>query len=452
LSGGQSSILDALYFSKLMYTDAKSSFFEDFRSNLNNMIVASKEEHAKLEAEIKNIVESKITPPNDTRPTVTEAKIPKTTLTKIVRLVENAGIEIKVTEKKQEIIENTVVEKPKPEKIEEPVNNLPLNDNPKFDGNTDKPNEDGFEDFDYEEFENYENKDVNNEKKIQDYVYGSYSSLMKSVNEIISSLKTKTPPAWRNTVKEIYNNINKFGLDTYNNLKNKEDYRQNYSLFIHAVGYLKAINADIDSELDAAKSNPEFVIGSTLNKDKLDSQAELFFLAHKNEYQQQVNDISSKVSQASAASRFMKRMLTHMSPRRDKHLRLDISRDFRNARKGLQGMMDDLENRHINFRSLMAKSDVFYNSIISSFDKLADLADMYNSKMRIEKSDRKQNKDRMPYDLIRETDINAIRTISKNLDTDRKNIMSLELIEKNISEAHAEIAKLSTKDNDVTDQ
>ena len=173
-------------------------------------------------------------------------------------------------------------------------------------------------------------------------------------------------------------------------------------------------------------------VTTTIDDGDVNSQADNFA---KSEFSKYRDLATAKISQASTyASRFIKRMITHIIPRRDRNLRLLISRNVRQARSGLQGMLDTLEDRHLNFRRLSANSELFYDSLISCYEALADLADMYNSSMRIEKSYRKQKHDRMPYDLIPTLDINALRMMQRYLEADRMSIQKLQELENSITE------------------
>lgn len=147
-------------------------------------------------------------------------------------------------------------------------------------------------------------------------------------------------------------------------------------------------------------------------------------------------------------------MQTHLGWSRDKSIRLMVDRHIRNARKNLQSMLDNLEKRHINFRSLIRDSEAFYESFIQVYDKLANLAEAYNSRMRIEKSDQRQQQGKMMYEIIPNSDIYALRKIADSLQRDNDNIEMLNKIESSISEMQSVIneSKSQIDESDESDE
>jgi hypothetical protein len=62
--------------------------------------------------------------------------------------------------------------------------------------------------------------------------------------------------------------------------------------------------------------------------------------------------------------------------------------------------------------------------------------------MRIEKSERKVKKERMRYDLIPTTDINAMRIIRNRLVSDRQDVRDLDALETDVSKLQASLDKI----------
>jgi hypothetical protein len=214
-------------------------------------------------------------------------------------------------------------------------------------------------------------------------------------------------------------------------------------MFLKAVGDIRATVHQTQTELDAKDRKPDFEFGVTLDEAQLENHARAFVKQYQQDLEKFIEDnySSGLVSQAAhnPISRWWKRMQTHLGWSRDKSIRLMVDRHIRNARKNLQSMLDNLEKRHINFRSLIRDSEAFYESFIQVYDKLANLAEAYNSRMRIEKSDQKQQQGKMMYEIIPNSDIYALRKIADSLQKDNANIEWLNKLESSISEMQSTI-------------
>jgi hypothetical protein len=274
------------------------------------------------------------------------------------------------------------------------------------------------------------------------------SSTLESLNrEINKERQFSIPEPWDDKVDNAFNDAQILSARVFDAIKSavpgSRDYLDAFFRYFRAVGYLKAICHAAKAEETAISMNPGIVPGSTIDDNDMSGQSLNYVEGKMSELKDVILSINSgKVAQASSVSRFMKRMLTHLSPRRDKHLRLTISRNVRDAREGLQGMMDSLEQKDINFRNLIAKSRNFYDSFIRALDEMIDLANMYNSTVKVEKAERKyksvQDKKtyRMPFDIIGQGDISSVARIKQQLEIDRTTISKLYESEQKMSKLY----------------
>jgi len=434
LTMGESSLLDSIYIAKQLYSDAKSSFFGEFRKNIEEMLVSTNNQLETLKEELKKKPE-KVKPLiystqrkvilegiDDAQSVINEPlpeAVPKTKDDKPPLSDKPIKLPSEEDLKKELSKEPSPEVAAEPEKASTPSRRVspgrtrrkrkipvaPVPEAPKSE----------FIDSDFEQAQ-YENR----YREIAKYLYGNVDALIRESHDVILS---NLAEPWGSRVKQEYRTAYKLGELMVSKIRNGEDYEFDYLEFLKSVGAIKSI------EYMASVQPPDV---TTINEGDVNSQADNFAKAEFSKYR----DITTaKISQAStSASRFIKRMITHIIPRRDRNLRLMISRNIRQARNGLQGMMDTLEDRHLNFRRLSATSELFYDSLINCYEALADLADMYNSSMRIEKAYRKQKHDRMPYDLIPTLDINALRMMQRYLETDRMGIQKLHELEGSITE------------------
>lgn len=259
-----------------------------------------------------------------------------------------------------------------------------------------------------------------------EYWYSDTKDYIQTLSEV--------PEPWNNRMRNQWTALNS-RIERLRQSKGDAEWTKNYLLFLKAVGDIRATINQTQVELDAKDRKPDFEFGVTMNDGQLENHARTFVKKYQEDLEKFIDqNYRGLISQASnPISRWLKRMQTNLGWSRDKSIRLMVDRHIREARQNLQAMMDNLEKRNINFRSLIRDSEEFYDSFIQVYDKLADLADAYNSRMRIEKSDRKQTKSRMPYEIIPNSDIYSMRTISRVLNSDRIAINHLNTIEQKIS-------------------
>ena len=437
LSIGESSLLDSIYIAKQLYSDAKSSFFGEFRKNIEEMLVSTNNQLEALKEELKkkpeknkplidstkrSVILNGITdaqnvisePIPEVVPKTKDEKLPLSEKPVILPSEEDLKKEISKEKKQEENNQEIPKGHVKPSRRVSPGSNrrkrkIPVAPAPEV------PKSD-FVDSDFEQTQHEVRY-----REIAKYLYGNIDSFIRESHDIIQA---NLAEPWNTRIKQEYRKAYKFGELTVSKIRNGEDYEFDYLEFLKSVGVIKSIDY-------MASVQPTDVI-ATINEGDVISQADNFAKAEFLKYREAA---AAKIVQANtSASRFIKRMITHIIPRRDRNLRLMISRNVRQAREGLQRMMDTLEDRYLNFRRLLASSELFYDSLINCYESLADLSDMYNSSMRIEKAYRKQKHDRMPYDLIPTLDINALRMSKKYLEADLIGIQKLYELENSITE------------------
>src|SRR5690606_12377741 len=217
-----------------------------------------------------------------------------------------------------------------------------------------------------------------------------------------------------------------------------------YLMFIKLVGDIKTSVNAYKTELNLSNGDDSFEFGTTIDEKSLQDQALNFTEAYRKELQTIAKISYGLVSLASNSfTRMLKRFRTQMSwGKIDRSLRLSVDRNLRTSRDNLQQMMDNIEKRNIDFRSLISSSIRFYDSLIDVYTGLASLGEMYNSRMFIEKSKRKSEKEHMPYDLIRETDIRSMKTIARELQKDKEDIKELYSLEESIPDLEAKLNRL----------
>lgn len=433
LGMGESSILDSIYIARQLYSDAKSSFFGTFRRNIDQMLFDANKHLEELK---KQVGEGE--PIEKDKPARPINPVVKKTILEGISSVQEAISETPAIEEPpekpaDELKPGQKVISPKPAEVPPeavaPEAKTKRKKRKKVPVVPAPPVVNDFIDSDLEQAQHEARyRDVVN------YLNKNIDTLAISSFEVINK---NFPEPWGSKIRQIYRNVYNVGNLCIQKIRKGEDYELDYVAFLKEVGLIKSMEYVATVEKNTEGAEP----GSMMNKSKLNSQADNFARAEYTRYQDMIQS-SGKVAQASAASRFIKRMITHIIPRKDRNLRLMISRNIRQAREGLQGMMDVLEDRHLNFRRLTSTSDLFFESLKHVYEGLADIADMYNATMRMEKSYRKQKEIKMTYDLIPVQDINALRMMQTYLEKDSSNIQKLEDFERSIMEASEKLEAL----------
>ena len=467
---GDPAILDALFLAKQLYLDAKGSFFEDFRKSLNNMIRTTLFELERLEKQLK-IEKAKhrerertgpqptpqpgkggipVPSPKKTKEKADAESDKEKALTQLGKRLQEAQAELsKSLEReraldKQRALDNlqsnlstgqgqipvedalrSGVDKPgktKPSKpkavVPEPEPEVPELDVPPPPEPPDPRQR---------------------QIAIRNFIMTDAKETYLEEARNLSSYRG-APEPWGSRIRDQWVAVNSAAEDVRADLP-LNTLSMNYLTFIKAVGDFKATAQALKDEMLAYQKDNSFEFGSTKDETQLENQARQFVRSRYEKFASS-EDVPIIV-QGSGLSRWVRRTLTELSWKRDKHLRLQVDRQIRDALKGLQPLMDNLEKRNINFRQLINQSGNFYDSFIQVYDKLADLAESYNARMRIQKSEHKVEKKRMKYDLIPNADINAMRNISKMLKADRFNINELDKIETGVSRLQAVLEKFN---------
>lgn len=503
--GNEKDILDAIYLTKQMYLDSKSGFFEIFQKNLNSMMFAAESKVAELENELKapkdkiqanpvignkpiTIVTPEITatktgpvtvPVNTSIPStvkeVVETQEPTTsTLSETILSLEkemkglkqslrtNVTIPIISTTKKK------TTKKPTLELLEQEENELQPNENEdELLQSTVKDDQEPFEQPSEGE-QIIENIDTVKEEIVPETILEPEISpeeirkqkfldnrkfILESVGNVYNEIKTQKgthyedPNPWGDRVYHQWLAINK----TIQEIKSSKSLRvliNNYRIFIKSVGDLTATLLFIQKELEEQKTNPDFVWGSTLNESKLEQEAINFLHVYDEKLKQKFEE-TLKSEASNRFNRGFKRMMTYLSSDKAKHIKINIDKNIQKTRDGLEQMMDNLEQRNINFRSLIDQSSLFYDSIIETFDKMGDLADMYNSAKRMEKADKKTKKETFRFDFIPVTDISNLRFMKTKFQEDKNKIQRLHSAEIQISKFQNILKELQERIDNV---
>lgn len=485
------SILDALLFSKNLYADAKITFFTPFRENLKEMLDVStkasedlqqavKEEEKKIETKKKALEKEKAQRERDEfKSKMTETK-PTTPIEKQKSNIDKKMTEMVVPEKQKE----PKSEKPKTEKtekkiepkleepkVEEPESLGPsfLREKKPFVKEVVTPNieskrtilpdipippespveipesiEEALPEISLEE------RSTVYRKHLVDNIQQLYRDVFKSVSEL-----NNIPDPWDDRIRNQWSGLNAQAdyvmrliisaiPEGFDVRKYIEKQHIQYLMFIKMIGDIQASINAYKSELVLSKDNEEFEFGSTIDEKNLQDQALNFTENYRKELQSMAEISHALVSLATNKfTRMLKRLRTQMSfGKIDRSLRLEVDKDLRSARENLQGMMDNLERKNINFRVLISDSLRFYDSLIDVYSGLASLGGMYNSRMLMEKAKRKTEKQYMPYDILRETDVRAMKGIADELKRDRDNIRQLYSVEGMIPDLETQLSRL----------
>lgn len=432
LGMGESSILDSIYIARQLYSDAKSSFFGTFRRNIDQMLFDANKQLEELK---KHVGEGE--PLEKDKPARPMNPVVKKTILEGISSAQEVISEPVSEESSEKPVDELTpgqkVISPKPAVPAAPVvepqvtkkrkkkRKVPLAPAPQVTSD--------FIDSDLEQAQ-YEER----YREIAKFLNKNIDVLAVSSFDIVNK---NFPEPWGSKIKQAYRNVYNIGNLTIYKIRHGQDYELDYVAFLKEVGLIKSMEYVASIEQTTEGAEP----GSMMNESELNSQADNFARSEYTRYQEMIQSVG-KIAQASAASRFIKRMITHIIPRKDRNLRLMISRNIRQAREGLQGMMDVLEDRHLNFRRLTSMSDLFFESLRHMYEGLADIADMYNATMRMEKSYRKQREIKMTYDLIPAQDINALRMMQTYLEKDTSNIQKLEELEASIMDASEKLEAL----------
>jgi hypothetical protein len=272
-------------------------------------------------------------------------------------------------------------------------------------------------------------------KEFIDYMKEKVNSIYKEFDfnkDIIEKRKNIIDP-WKSELVTRYKEVRKLVKDLYKHEGKSEDELFNlFQEFAVKAGKFIAICNSLDSgsfnKKDISKAGIDFArvpVGQVL---KL-----------KNSIQKS-SSLSLALYKTAAAPQFINRLLTNLSFKKDKNIRLRVDREIKKAQQGLQQMMDNLENKNINFQDLIRNSGEFYSSLIEIYDKLADLGDNYNAALKTEKTKKKSGKH-----IISQVDINFLRTVRNRFEQDMSAIKSLEQLEGKIIEISKNIIDLQPK-------
>ena len=481
---GDPAILNAIETANELYLDAETSFFEDFRRNLSEMSTAGIAEinNLKINSEVpegeKGSLTTNVQMPgtsggtdpkgeNASKKTPTPSagfsQTSKPIVPKVPPLVPKVQMPIGVpTATPGPTVDpgsKVPIEKPPAETITEQPPTVPEQvppstpvvqpTSPVVEQPTQPPDHDDKASVSLKTFmfENY--------TELKDSVLENWSN----VNDLYA--EDELPEIWKDILLDKFTNIRKSYafLTSLGNLIGTDkgvSIDRLYKAYVYAIQCLIEFLVYYNQfliEQKAAEVKGSFTFGSTIDDDKIQE-------AIKNTLDPYIRNINTFMKIANFSqdgiiayggngiTRWFNRMKTHLSSKRDANVRLYADRSITRAREGLQKLMDNLEQRNINFRSLIQQSEAFYNAMIDLYDKLNKLGMMYNSRMRIEKSNLRVKKDRMPYDFIPVSDVNQMRNIKNALERDKEKINTLKQIEDTVI-AYQEKIQANMKNTDI---
>lgn len=485
---GDPSILNALHAVNQLYLDAKSTFFDQFRNQLSEMIQSTSSEFIALNEEVKGLrtqqgidgLVGQDAEPLSTGPTqmpdlkapqprpvhkADKPKVDKPDAEIIDKLVRDSEGAVEEAEKaSQNLTGDTETLEKEPVKVPSiPSGTFDdiVKTDPGFDDvvkpESEKPESEKPESEKPESVEEFVQEPVEPEPEQPDVDVGALRKAMRTfiMNKTLNLYQnvssearvvSEAPEPWFSRLRNIWVEIGN-ALQVIRSIpRGDRAWVDAYLSFVNAVGDWTSNVYAYQSELKASELKPDFEFGVTINDDAFKKQTDHFLQTHWEELYPMLPPNDGLISEGSDRfTRWLKRMRTHLSWGPDKNLRLLAAQKAREARRGLQAMMNTLEKRHINFRTLISESDAFYDAFIGLYDKLADLGKAYNSRMMIEKSKNKYKKERMKFDIIRETDIREARNIRDALTRDRQSIKSLDDLESKFSDISSQLEKLKVK-------
>jgi hypothetical protein len=269
-------------------------------------------------------------------------------------------------------------------------------------------------------------------------VINEYKKVRSNYNNIVKSSKYNLE-FWQNKIAEQNTIIGSIYSDIIK-IKKLSPLLNKYKEFLMEVGSaIYLINA-VQIEIQAKNEKRHFDIGTTFSEIEQKKAADEFSAEKGSLLKQELSKQDSNnciVTNANQFTRWLKRTKEDFfSGKQNKEVRIHISRSIVKAVDGLQDMMDLLEKRNVNFSNLISIGSSFYDSIYEVFDKLYDLAELYNGSLTLEK---KKNNEKIPIH-----DISELKQIKKLLETDRNGLEKLSKIEQELVSLTSEIEKLKS--------
>lgn len=135
-------------------------------------------------------------------------------------------------------------------------------------------------------------------------------------------------------------------------------------------------------------------------------------------FRNQINQISQgfqPTKQANKFTRFLQRKNVEyltMPSNQSKAIRLKIDKLINNIYPLLDSFMESLEQTGTNLNSLNTKMAGIFDVFGKMYDVLADLAEIYNSGIKLEKHRAKLDSEKVSADIVNNTDIRALRVMS----------------------------------------
>lgn len=192
------------------------------------------------------------------------------------------------------------------------------------------------------------------------------------------------------------------------------------------------LSSFLDSFQESVK-NPSF----KLNDSKNVTLAKNFKKTQNKKLNEFIDSITNKLEKtslieyenfektASSWSRWVDRLKINLSSTKNKNLILLVDRSIHKLMKSINDLMNVLEEKDFGVKKIHNQMINVWENMQDMFDKLADLAIVYNSNLLMEKSKLKQQKQRISFDFIKESDISMLKRFSKEISENISNIKKL---------------------------
>lgn len=114
-------------------------------------------------------------------------------------------------------------------------------------------------------------------------------------------------------------------------------------------------------------------------------------------------------------TRWFKRYWLELVGGRDKTIRQEVDKNLNQSRTAVDKLMDSLEQRNPTMAETIEGIYNFVKEISSAYGKMAELADIYNSITKIQRSEKRRKGKKYFADIIPQTDIYLLKRMEKSL-------------------------------------
>lgn len=441
------SISKIIYKSKIFFEDAKSTFldtiFTDIHSLAADIQQASKDQIAEMkkqeqEAIAKNKEELSASKKIE-REQVSEEKREQRKKEKEEESVRNWEVAKERMKERMQLLQslkkdktitvpaetdvNAPIERPlnEPEKTSEPIVEKLVKKPSKKPGAI--PSITTNKETPVDETPSVENETV--ETKVDEIPITSMEEYKKIIEMISISNKkaanAKVSDFWKNRIFDMLSKLQQ--LSSFISVSDKETIKEIFvnivSVYSKIIGYIEAGEKELQLLFgDTPINEEEYRTNALLH---IDEKAKANMEAERNLIKSAAHETGTRLS------RWLKRIQTELVNSDDKQIRLKADSSCRNARKALNQLMDEYEEKIPSIESIVSIAKTFVSSIRDMFDKIADLGIVYNSDVRLSKSQDKKNS----FDIVPNMEINYLKRIVTYLDKILQDINTVSNIKQN---------------------